>query len=141
MKERFMSASSASGQSSTRIELTGNPNQISRLVALIGTTGEIVFDSRSQPDPRGMVTALVQVRARGQETPVPTPTAAVTVQAVLDVDTDAWPGLPTAPNVERLEATTTTALRNLPGVQEARSRVISVLPLPTVTATDESGDP
>ncbi|MGX5185734.1 hypothetical protein ACWKT5_23655 [Streptomyces avermitilis] len=136
-----MSASSTSGHSSTRIELTGDPDQISHLVALIGSTGEIVFDSRSQPDPRGMVTALVQVRARDQEMPVPTRTAAVTVQAVLDVDTGAWPGLPAASHVERLEATTTTALRNLPGVQEARSRVISVLPLPAVTATDESGDP
>ncbi|MET9777673.1 hypothetical protein ABZ023_26020 [Streptomyces sp. NPDC006367] len=136
-----MSASSASGQSSTRIELTGDPAQISSLVALIGSTAEVVFDSRSQPDPRGMVTALVQVRGRSQESPVPTRTAAVTVQAVIDVDTDAWPGLSAAPNVERLEATTTAALRNLPGVQEARSRVISVLPLPAVTATDEGGDP
>lgn len=136
-----MSASSASGQSSTRIELTGAPDQINRLVALISSIGEIVFDTRSQPDPRGLVTALVQVRAHGRETPVPTRTAAVTVQAVLDVDTDAWPGLPAAPSVERLEATTTAALRTLPGVQEGRSRVISVLPLPAVTAKDESGGP
>ncbi|MFF5019102.1 hypothetical protein [Streptomyces sp. NPDC001165] len=136
-----MSASPTSGQSSTRIELTGAPDQISRLVALIGSTGQIVFDSRSQPDPRGLVTALVQVRARGQETPVPTRTAAVTVQAVLDVDTGAWPDLPAAPGVERIETRTTAALRTLPGVQEARSRVISVLPLPEVTATEDSGGP
>ncbi|MFJ2629011.1 hypothetical protein ACIO6T_38055 [Streptomyces sp. NPDC087532] len=136
-----MSASSASGQSSTRIELTGSPDQVSHLVAVIGTTGEIVFDSRSRPDPRGMVTALVQVRAYGQEPPVPTPKAAVTVQTVLDVNTSAWPGLPTVPAAERLEAATTVAVRELPGVLGARSRVISVLPLPAVTATDESGGP
>lgn len=137
-----MSASSASGgQSSTRIELTGSPEQVSRLVAMIGNTGVIVFDTRSQPDPRGMVTALVQVRAPDQESPVPTRTAAVTVQTVFDLDTGAWPGLPAAPVVERLEAATTAALRDLSGVQGARSRVISVLPLPAVTATEESGGP
>ncbi|HWU10272.1 MAG TPA: hypothetical protein VN520_28535 [Streptomyces sp.] len=137
-----MSASSASGQSSTRIELSGTPDQISRIVALIGSSiGEIIFDSRSQPDPRGMVTALIQVRSADLESSIPTRTAAVTVQAVLDVDTDVWPGLPAGPSVEQLEITTTTALRNLPGVQAARSRVISVLPLPAVTAKDESAGP
>lgn len=136
-----MSASSASGQSSTRIELTGAPDEISRLVALIGSTGKIIYDSRSLPDPRGLVTALVQVHSPRRDAPVPTRAAEVTVQAVLDVDTRVWPGLPATPDVERLEATTTVALRNLPGVQEARSRVISVLPLPAVAATDESEGP
>ncbi|MFD7551472.1 hypothetical protein [Streptomyces sp. NPDC059816] len=136
-----MSASSASSQSSTRIELSGTPDQISRIVALIGSSiGEIIFDSRSQPDPRGMVTALVQVRSADLESSVPTRTAAVTVQAVLDVDTGVWPGLPSG-SVEQLEITTTTSLRNLPGVHAARSRVISVLPLPAGTAKDESGGP
>ncbi|MGW2652051.1 hypothetical protein ACWC1D_00090 [Streptomyces sp. NPDC001478] len=136
-----MSASSSPSQSSTRIELTGDPDQINHVVALIGSIWEIVFDSRSQPDPRGMITALVQVRTGIQEMMTPTRMAAVTVQANIDVDTGAWPDLSATPNIERLEAATTATLRNLAGVQDARSRVISVLPLPTVTATDESGDP
>ncbi|MEV5279742.1 hypothetical protein ACFYMW_25750 [Streptomyces sp. NPDC006692] len=136
-----MSTSPASNQPSTRIQLTGSPDRISQLVALIGSTGEIVFDSRSQPDPRGIVTALVQVRAHDQDVPVQTPAASVTMQAVLDVDTSVWTGLAAGTDAERFETTTVSALRSLTGVQGVRSRVISVLPLPEVPATDGSGDP
>ncbi|MEE1737051.1 hypothetical protein PUR49_11145 [Streptomyces sp. BE147] len=137
-----MTTASAPGPSYTAIELTGAPDRVSRIVAAIGSTGEIIFDSRSEPNPRDEVTALVRVLTHDPESTAPAGTAAVTVQAVLDVDTAAWPGLPAPSAVEQIEAATAAALRDLTGGREARSRVIAILPLPpSATNGREGGRP
>ncbi|MFI1203558.1 hypothetical protein ACH4VR_29700 [Streptomyces sp. NPDC020883] len=115
-----------------QVEMTGPPDQVSRLVAALGGEGEIIYDSPSAPDDRGHVSRLVQVvtHEAGQAPSVPAREAAVTVQTVLDLDTASWPGLPEAAAVRHIEDATAAALQDLPGASQARSRVIAVLPLP-----------
>ncbi len=58
----------------------------------------------------------------------------MTVQARLMVEAAAWPELPDAAAARRLEETAAAALEHhVPGVRQARGRLIAALPSPAPT--------
>ncbi|WP_330342663.1 hypothetical protein [Streptomyces sp. NBC_00557] len=112
----------------TKVELSGPPEAIARLMAALGEAGEIIFDHRSAPDTRGDVacTARVATLSAPQQPVQASGTAEVVVQSRLSVDAARWPGLGEPEGARRLEASTAAALAALDGVDAAEGRLVAV---------------
>ncbi|MET8816424.1 hypothetical protein ABZW47_31040 [Streptomyces sp. NPDC004549] len=113
----------------TRVQLSGPPEAVTRLMAALGGAAEIIFDHRSAPDTRGEVecTARVVTYAAGVARSGSGQAEAV-VQSVLRVDTGRWPALGEAEDARRLEESTAAALCGVQGVGEVNSRLVAVVP-------------
>lgn len=114
----------APGPSYVRVQLSGPPETVAVMMAALGGTGEIVFDARSSPDPRGDVTCT----ARVAHAPASAPASAwadVVVQATFSADTASWPGL-AGQDAASLETAVASAVASLPGTRAHSSRVVAV---------------
>jgi len=121
-------SSSSPDRSITRVELTGPPTGVDQLVSAMSGTGEVIHDSRSEPNARGEVTGIAEVvTASGTDVPVPPAAARVTLQAVFTVDLSLWADLSAEETRSRLEESTAELLRAVPGSSDAQARVVSVL--------------
>ncbi|MCZ1011953.1 hypothetical protein [Streptomyces lydicus] len=112
-----------SGPAFTKVQLTGPPEAVSRLMEALGRAGELIFGPvTAEPDARGDVssTARMVTHPRDQA-PTASRVRLVTVQTALEVDAEARPGL---------EESVVRSLENLPGVLQASSRVIADVSLP-----------
>ncbi|MFD9791394.1 hypothetical protein ACFWXK_10630 [Streptomyces sp. NPDC059070] len=118
------------GMSVTRIEMTGVPEAVDRLMAALSAQGEIIYDSRSGPDARGEVHCIAEAVLPGKETPPQVEAATtVTVQAVLDIDPAVGTRLQAAEGRGQLEAEVAARLDGLASsTGPARTRVVSVRP-------------
>ncbi|MEV5426350.1 hypothetical protein AB0K85_26850 [Streptomyces cellulosae] len=115
------------GPSYTKVQLSGPPEAVGRLMAALGGAGQIIFDSRTKPDARGEISCTARVATL----PVPRPVTAggraeVVMQCALTVDTGSWPGVEGGEGAGRLEEDSRSALAGLPGLLAAHSRVIAV---------------
>ncbi|MFG3207348.1 hypothetical protein [Streptomyces sp. NPDC048192] len=119
----------------TKVELSGPPEAIARLMAALGEAGEVIFDHRSAPDARGDVTCTARVATLAtQQQPAQVSGAAdVVVQSRLSVDAARWPGLGQAAGAQRLETSVAAAVTALDGVDAARARLVAVT-WPSATA-------
>ncbi|MFI1177222.1 hypothetical protein [Streptomyces melanogenes] len=71
------------GLSVTRIEMTGMPQAVDRLVAALSAHSEIIYDSRSDPDARGEAHCIAEAALPAEDAAPQVQTATrVTVQAV-----------------------------------------------------------
>ncbi|MFI8186719.1 hypothetical protein ACIF70_40490 [Actinacidiphila glaucinigra] len=117
----------------TRVQLTGPPGEVDRLMAVLASMSEVVFDSRSEPDARGDVSCVAQVLTHPSPAgPVADGRVSVTVQAVLEADAQALPGLPDAAAAQRVEESVSAALVALPGVTAVASRLVAAVGVPGV---------
>ncbi|WP_371648256.1 MULTISPECIES: hypothetical protein [unclassified Streptomyces] len=118
------------GLSVTRIELTGVPQAVDRLMAALSAHGEIIYDSRSDLDARGEVHCIAEAVLPGEDAvPGAQGATTVTVQAVLDIDRAAGPSLLAAAGRGQLEADVAARLEGLSHSSgPARTRVVSVRP-------------
>ncbi len=115
------------GPSYTRVQLSGPPEAVGQLMAALGRVGEIIFDNRTEPDARGKVACTARVATHLSPRAVASPgRAAVVMQCALTLDTAPWFGVSDRVGAERLEEDVCAALAELPGMQAAYSRVITV---------------
>ena len=127
-----MGSASSPGPAFTRVELMGPAGEVGRLMAALAGVAEVVFDSRSEPDARGDVSCVARVVTHpAPSIPGSQGAVSVTVQAVLEADAQALPGLPHAATARELEESVTAALAGLPGIRQASSRLISAVGLPS----------
>lgn len=121
-----------------QVQLSGPPETVAGLMAVLGGAGEIIFDHRAEPDTRGDVVCTAQVVVL-PPSPVGSASkqAEVVVQSTLSADPARWPGLDEPAGAERFEAVAAAALAGLDGVHGARSRVVAVTGSPAAPA---SGD-
>lgn len=114
----------------TKIQLSGPPEAVARLMVALSGVGEIIFDHRSAPDARGEVTCTARVailapsRLGGD---APRRGEAV-MQSTLEIGPDRWHGLGEQAGAKQLEAAAAAALTALDGVHGARSRLVAVSP-------------
>jgi hypothetical protein len=121
-----------------QVRLSGPPEAVAGLMAVLGGAGEIIFDHRAEPDIRGDVSCTARVVVLPPSPAVSaSKQAEVVVQSTLSADTARWPGLDEPAGIERFEAVTAAALTGLDGVDGARSRVVAVTGSPVAPA---SGD-
>ncbi|MFF7858761.1 hypothetical protein [Streptomyces sp. NPDC007904] len=111
----------------TKIQMSGPPEAVARLMAALGGAGEIIFDHRSEPDARGEVACTARVATFAASGPADAsgPGEAV-VQSTLELDAGRWHGLGEQAGAEELEAAAAAALAGLDGVHRARSRLVAV---------------
>ncbi|MFD5079510.1 hypothetical protein [Streptomyces sp. NPDC058371] len=127
-----MSAESPSpGPAFTQVQLIGPPAEVDRLMALLSSGAEVIFDSPSKPNDRGEVERTAQVVTH----PVPRPPSpelgmSVTVQAVLETESGAFPRLPGGRAAQEVEESVAEALQAMPQVRRASSRLVSVWGMP-----------
>ncbi|MFF1482245.1 hypothetical protein ACFVYD_32630 [Streptomyces sp. NPDC058301] len=121
---------SGQGLSVTRIELTGMSQAVDRLMAALSAQGEIIYDSRSDPDARGEVHCIAEAVLPGEgAAPEVQAATTVTVQAVLDIDAAVGPSLQAAEGRRQLEADVAARLEGLSSsTGPAHTRVVSVRP-------------
>lgn len=113
-----------------KVQLSGPPEAVARLMAALAGVGEIVFDHRSAPDARGDVACTARVATLAPFRPggdAPGRGEAV-VQSTLEIDPGCWHGLGEQAGTEQLEAAAAAALTALDGVHGARSRLVAVSP-------------
>lgn len=113
----------------TRIQMSGPPEAIARLMAALSGVGEIIFDHRSAPDDRGDVVCTARVASLIPRLPgdAPGPMDAV-VQSTLGIEPGCMPGLTEQGGAEQFEAAAASALTALDGVHSARSRLVALSP-------------
>ncbi|MET8816449.1 hypothetical protein ABZW47_31170 [Streptomyces sp. NPDC004549] len=112
-----------------KVQLSGPPEAVSRLMAALAGAGEVIFDHRAAPDARGDVECRAKVITYGAAgTDSVSGHAAAVVQSVLRVDTGRWPALGEAEDARRLEESTAAALCGVQGVGEVNSRLVAVVP-------------
>ncbi|MFI2437128.1 hypothetical protein [Streptomyces sp. NPDC018693] len=115
------------GPSYTRVQLSGPPEAVGQLMAALGGAGQIIFDSRSEPDARGDVACTARVATQSTPRTVTAPgRAEVVMQCALTIDAASWPGVAGREGAQRLEDNVRAALAELPGLRTAHSRVIAV---------------
>jgi len=127
--EQPLSSRSAT-PSFTRVEMTGSPGEVDRLVTVLSGASEIVSDSRSEPDARGEVTSITEVVAHPGPTGVPEApaTAKVTLQVVLEVDLSVWADQSASETSRQLEEDSARLMRAVPGSSNVQTRVVSSRP-------------
>lgn len=120
------------GPAFTRVQLIGAPGEVDRLMAALSSVAEVIFDSPSEVNAEGEVERTAHVVTH----PVPRPPSpergvSITVQAVLETESGAFPRLPESPAAREVEESVAEALRGMPQVRVvAGSRVVSVWGLP-----------
>lgn len=116
----------------TRVELSGPPEAVARLMTALAGVSEVIFDHRSAPDDRGDVACTARVVTYdGAAGPQPVSgRAEAVVQSTLRLDTARWPGLGEEDGTQRLEDGAAAALAGVEGVDEASSRLVAVVPSP-----------
>ncbi|WP_327411178.1 hypothetical protein OG458_42490 (plasmid) [Streptomyces sp. NBC_01281] len=126
------------GPSYTKVQLSGPPDEVGRLMAALGSVGEIIFDSRSEPDARGDVSCTARVATHPSPRPVDPSVqqADVTVQSTFRLGTAAWPCLPGRAGAQQLEEAVDAVLAGLPGAGYPRSRVVAVIGSPASVEKD-----
>lgn len=113
----------------TRVQLSGPPQAVARLMAALGGAGEIIFDHRSEPDVRGDVACTARVATYGAPGPQPAPgRAAAIMQNTLSLDAARWPLTGERGDTQRLEACADAALSAVEGVHAVSSRLVAVTP-------------
>ncbi|WP_406257162.1 hypothetical protein [Streptomyces chartreusis] len=106
--------------------MSGPPETVAVMMAALGSAGEIVFDARSSPDPRGDVTCTARVAHASVSGPMADPDRAdIVVQAAFTADAASWPDL-AGQGAADLEAAVSSALSSLPGTHRASSRIVAV---------------
>lgn len=107
-----------------KVEMTGPPGAVSRLMEALSGIAEIHFDSRSDPDARGEVTCTAEVATvPGQEAPL-AGTVTFTVQALLDVDLSRFEDLSADQAGQQVAEDAAGLLRNVRGSSEVQARVV-----------------
>lgn len=120
------------GPAFTQVQLIGPPAEVDRLMALLSSGAEVIFDSPSEVNDQGEVERTAQVVTH----PVPRPPSpehgvSITVQAVLETESGTFPRLPEGAAARELEKSVAEALRVMPQVRAvASSRVVSAWGLP-----------
>lgn len=111
----------------TRVQLSGPPQAVARLMAALGSAGEIIFDHRAEPDVRGDVECTARVATYSAPGPKQAPgrTAAV-MQSTLILDAVCWPLTDECGDTQRLEACADAALSEVEGVHAVSSRLVAV---------------
>ena len=126
-----MSAQTPSGPAFTQVRLTGPPAVVDGLVAVLSGSAEVISDSPSHPGADGNIERVVELVTHPAPRPVPAEGGvSVTVQSTLAADGGAFNGLPDEAAAQEVERTVTQALRAMPHVTEASSRVVSAWGLP-----------
>ncbi|WP_406408729.1 hypothetical protein [Streptomyces sp. NBC_01643] len=127
-----MSAISVPDPEFTQVQLTGPLDAVGRLMTLLGSEAEVIFGPVMEPALGGDVSCVARVVTRPvPRTPSAGQTVSVTVQTVLEANTDAMPGLPDAAAAQQVEESVTAALAGLPGVQQVSSRMVAAVGLPS----------
>ncbi|MET7489816.1 hypothetical protein [Streptomyces sp. NPDC005538] len=127
-----MSAETPSpGPAFTQVRLIGPPAEVDRLMALLSSGAEVIFDDPSQPDARGEVERTAQVVTHpSPRPPSPDHGMSVTVQAVLETESGAFPRLPSGAAAQEVEESVTQALQAMPRIRLESLRVVSAWGLP-----------
>jgi hypothetical protein len=112
-----------------RVELTGPPEHVATLVSLLGQEARILYDTSSPPDGRGDITRRIEVVTHHTPDAGDGVRVAVTLQAVLDIDSTVWPQVGTAS--AGLQEAVTSALGTVRGVDRADTRVVAVAAFPS----------
>lgn len=122
-----MSAESPSpGPAFTQVRLIGLPAEVDRLTALLSSGAEVISDDPSKPDDRGRVERTVEVVTHpSPRPPSPEHGVSVTVQAVLETESGAFPRLPGGTAAQEVEESVTQALQAVPRIRLESLRVVS----------------
>ncbi|MCZ1012268.1 hypothetical protein [Streptomyces lydicus] len=116
--------SSPSAPEFTKVEMTGSPGAVSRLMEALSGVAEVHFDSRSDPDARGEVTCTAEMATvPGHETPL-TGTVTFTVQAVLDIEPSRFANLSADQAGQQVAEDAAGLLRNVRGSSDVQARVV-----------------
>ncbi|MFD8900507.1 hypothetical protein [Streptomyces ardesiacus] len=126
-----MSAQTPSGPDFTQVRLTGPPAAVDRLMVALSGSAEVISDSPSHPGADGNIERVVELVTHQAPRPAPAEGGvSVTVQSTLSADGGAFNGLPGEEAAQEVERVVVQALRALPHVREASSRVVSAWGLP-----------
>ena len=99
------------GPAFTQVRLIGLPAEVDRLMALLSSGAEVIFDDPSKPNARGEVERTAQVVTHpSPRPPSPDHGMSVTVQAVLETESGAFPRLPGGAAAQEVEESVTQAL-------------------------------
>lgn len=115
-----------------KVQLSGSPEVVARLMTALAGAGEIIFDHRSEPDVRGAVTCTARVATYGavgaQMVQEGAGRVEAVVQSTLGLDAALWPGLGAQGGAQQLEDGAAAALSTVEGVHAVSSRLIAVTP-------------
>ncbi|MFD6329224.1 hypothetical protein ACFWGI_06545 [Streptomyces niveus] len=114
-----------------KVQLSGPPEAVGRLMAALAGAGEIIFHHRSAPDDRGAVDCTARVATYGA-TGVQmvgeegAGQVEAVVQSTLRLDAARWPGLGGRAGTQQLEDSAVAALATVEGADTVSSRLIAV---------------
>ncbi|MEU8733605.1 hypothetical protein AB0C68_30020 [Streptomyces tendae] len=113
----------------TKVQMSGPPEAVARLMAVLGGSCEIIFDHRADPNARGDVSCTARVVTYGADrTQALSGRAEAVVQSTLFLDTARWPGLGEDEGTQRLENGAAAALAAVTGVRTVSSRLVALMP-------------
>lgn len=119
------------GPAFTQVRLIGPPAEVDRLMDLLSSGAEVIFDDPSQPDARGEVERTAQVVTHpSPRPPSPEHGMSLTVQAVLETESGAFPREPGGTAAQEVEESVTQALQAMPQIRLESIRVVAAWGLP-----------